>query len=699
MSPRQALAREAEAEKAYDAERSLGLVRAAVVLLNSVVYVAFLDHAGTNEPLAYAIVVAALSYSFVVVAFRPHERWPALTSSYVTTASDSILIVLWLAATGGVDSPFHLLWYLSLAAIFFRYDARATFLAASAYSVAYVGLGFWTGELPAAAVTVALRVGYLFLLAAIGSFVADTAMSHIREKLEMRTLMEEARIAEAKFRGLLEAAPDAIVAVGADGRIALVNSQAERAFGYGRDDLLGQPVEILLPSALAHAHARHREEYQRAPEPRPMGAGRELTARRSDGTEFPVEISLSPLDVASGRLIMAVVRDVTARRQAERELSRLASFPELNPDAVLEVDAAGQLTHLNPAARARFATLHDRPRDHPLLHGLDEARRALAGGERSFQREVDVGGRLFLQSFNAAPGDVLRIYIQDVTERRQAEEERRASVERLRELERLKELDRLKTLFINSAAHELKTPLTPIKLQIHILRRASREWTEDEKRSLNILERNVDRLSQLVTDVLDVTRLQASRLGVEKSSVDLNRLVLEAVESFQEPARQSGVTLESRLTPDLIVEADPKRLTQVLFNLLSNAIKFTPTGGRVTVSTSRDATYARVEVKDDGLGIKPEDLKRLFQPFTQVHDTSRSTHAGTGLGLYISKGIMELHGGTMTAASEGIGKGSIFGFTIPARSVADARPTSVRPPPPPEKRPEDTIAKRARELI
>lgn len=587
-------------ERTQQAERHVGLVRVAIVALNSVVYLTLMDRAGTIPTLAYAIIGLASAYAVYVAFFEPYRRFPVLASSLFTTFSDAALITVWIAATGGLDSPFYVLWYVSLAAVAYRYDARATMIATAAYSACYLGLAVVMSPLEGRLVDLVVRLAYIVFAGALGGFIASESLSQIHARTLMRDRMRAAETAEAKFRGLLEAAPDPIVIVDRRGSIVLVNSQTERVFGYRRDELLGENVDILLPEAARGRHEAHRTSYMQDPHARPMGIGRDLQARRKDGVSFPVEVSLSPMQTEEGTLVTSIIHDIS--------------------------------------------------------------------------------------------------------ERKKAEEERLTSLERLKELERLRELDKFKTTFINTAAHELGTPLTPIKLQLHILKTTGEgEMSDRQRRALQILDRNVERLNHLVQEVLKVARLQAGRLGVSKEHVDINRLVFEAVESFQDPARESGVELELRTTPGLHAEADPKRLTQVIFNLLNNAWKFTPRGGRISIETTRVNEMAVVRVRDTGAGIRPEDLPRLFQPFSQVHDTMQRTASGTGLGLYICKGILDLHGGRIWAESPGPGLGSTFSFAVPVE--APATPVEVAPKPerPPEtesrERTPDTIARRARELI
>jgi protein-histidine pros-kinase len=386
---------------------------------------------------------------------------------------------------------------------------------------------------------------------------------------------------EARFRALLESVPDPVVVLDVEGRIVLANSHTEATFGHRRGELVGAPVDTLLPERL-----RGKVAIRRA---RQTG---EMVGMRKDGTEFPIEVHTAGSTTPEGEEFIATFRDLT--------------------------------------------------------------------------------------------------------ERKRAEEERFTSLERLREVERLKELDAFKTQFINTAAHELNTPLTPIKLQLGMLATAGGELSEKQRRAVAVLNRNFDRLSLLVSDVLEVSRLQARRLGLQHEDVELNRVAAEAVESFQETARHRGLTLEFRPSPEpLRAQADPRRLTQVLFNLLSNAMKFTPRGGKVVVSVERQHGAAMVQVQDTGRGIRPEDLGKLFHPFTQVHDRAEVGPGGTGLGLYISRGLVELHGGRIWAESEGLGRGSTFALSIPFEAPVQ----DVEPPLPEAATPADRLAERVREVV
>jgi signal transduction histidine kinase len=258
------------------------------------------------------------------------------------------------------------------------------------------------------------------------------------------------------------------------------------------------------------------------------------------------------------------------------------------------------------------------------------------------------------------------------------QEARQANAQLSTAHERLKGLDRMKVQFINTAAHELRTPLMPLRTQVHLMQHnpASPPSTVQQK-SLAVMKRNLDRLAVLVEDLLTVARSEAGRIDIQRAPIDLAALMAEADESFRTVARERGVVLDVPKHAAALVQADGRRIAQVLANLLSNALKFTPRAGHVAVELVDTGTDLRVTVTDTGAGIDAADLPRLFSPFVQVHDTAQVTDPGSGLGLYICKQFIDMHGGAIGVDSPGRGKGTTVWFTLPK---ADA-PTEAPAPP------------------
>ncbi|MFO1534411.1 MAG: PAS domain S-box protein [Thermoplasmatota archaeon] len=612
---------------------------------------------------------------------------------------------------------------------------------------------------------------------------------------------------EERFAALLESAPDAMVIVDEAGRIVFVNGQVERLFGYGRDELLGGAVETLIPASARARHAGHRAAFAGSPGQRPMGEGLDLRGRRKDGTEFPVEVSLSPLHTAQGVLVSSAIRDVTERHQAEAalrasnealaEAQRIAHLGSWALDAAAgTVTGSAEMFRLlgmpAPPGPLPFAALQARIDPAHLAPAQEALRRAIAENSRlsldvpvlrdggvpawlHMEGRLDAAGRMVgtaqdvtqalrheadlresLERFTVlADGSPLGIFhttvqgqvdyanprweeiagcdhrdfaairaavhpddrepltkawraavasgtdlvaefryvhrdgkvvecwtraspvrdasgkvtgfvgtVDDVSERRALEA-------RQRELDLIREQARFKTEFLRTAAHELGNPLTPIKIQLRLLRDFVRQAPHaGARRNVEILDRNVERLHLLVRDMLESARLQSGRLRLLPRPMDLSHMVHEVAETFQEAAIEQGIALEVETPPGLPMVADPDRLTQVLYNLLSNAMKFTPAGGRIHVQVQRAGERASVLVQDTGAGFTADQAAGLFQPFGQVHDVVPGK-GGTGLGLYISKGIVEQHGGRLEARSDGPGKGATFLFWVPlATAVA-----------------------------
>lgn len=265
------------------------------------------------------------------------------------------------------------------------------------------------------------------------------------------------------------------------------------------------------------------------------------------------------------------------------------------------------------------------------------------------------------------------LVLHDLSERKQASEARLAMVEQSRELDQLRQLDKFRTGFINMAAHELNTPMTPIKIELHLLERSlAGRLKGREADSLGIVKRNFDRLGRLVNDILDSARIQSQRLKLHRQPLDLTRCISDALDTFREAAAAQGVQLDSKVIFNNAVPGDAGRITQVLLNLLNNALKFTPRGGSIRVETERTAKEAIVRVTDTGIGLEQEQIAKLFQPFTQVHDLAPHKAPGSGLGLYISRSIIELHQGRIWCESPGKGKGTTFGFALPLEGEASS---------------------------
>ena len=259
----------------------------------------------------------------------------------------------------------------------------------------------------------------------------------------------------------------------------------------------------------------------------------------------------------------------------------------------------------------------------------------------------------------------IAVFFRDVTERRRGEEALREANERLREA------DRRKDEFLGMLSHELRNPLAPIRNALWILDHAQPEG-QQARRAKDIASRQVGHLTRIVDDLLDVTRIARGKIELRHEDLDLAALARRAAEDYRPLMQDRGLELAVQVPRDaVVVNGDPTRLTQVLGNLLNNAAKFTPSGGRVTLGVRAESGRAEILVRDTGDGVEPELLRTIFEPFTQGRKTLARSEGGLGLGLALVKGLVALHGGEVTAASDGPGRGTIFIVTLPlARAAA-----------------------------
>jgi signal transduction histidine kinase len=250
----------------------------------------------------------------------------------------------------------------------------------------------------------------------------------------------------------------------------------------------------------------------------------------------------------------------------------------------------------------------------------------------------------------------------DISSRRQAEEEAR-------------EANRLKDEFLATLSHELRTPLNVVAGWVRLLGRTMNTQPNDVRRGLPVLERNVDVLRRLTDDLLGMSDVLAGRISMERRPVLIDVLLSEIAESLAITAQAKQIVITSQLGSRAVVEGDENRLRQVFWNVVSNALKFTPEGGAVSLSTRFDGTHAIVEIVDTRVGIAPSFLPHVFDKFRQEDGTHTREHSGLGLGLAIARQFVELHDGTISAASAGRGRGSSFLVLIPA-----SRPAAVPAP-------------------
>jgi len=502
------------------------------------------------------------------------------------------------------------------------------------------------------------------------------------------------------LRQLLEALPDALTIVDQEGRMVLVNSQTETMFGYRRDELLGRPIELLLPERYRQRHVAQRNGYFTAPHVRPMGRGLELFGRRKDGHEVPVEISLSPLQTPDGLLVVGTIRDVSERRRAEAQLRKMearyrslvegipaVTFMAALDEGVNELYVSPQVEELlgfsqkewleNPVLW--YTQLH--PEDRTRWH--EEFAQTCATGKpfRSIYRFLSRDGRVVWVHGEAKMGHddegrplFLQGVVFDITRLKEAEVELKALNQTLEQRvaartaeaeQRARELARSNGAleqFGYVVAHDLRQPLRTMKSYIQKL--AERYEGKLDAQADDYISRSVnaaDRMRVLIDDLLAFSRVRTQ--GKEPAPMECRAALEAACANLQAAIEETGAAVTADDLPT--VEADPTQLVQLFQNFIANALKFRveQRSPAIHVSAQRRGDFWEIAIADNGIGIERQYLERIFGLGERLHSISR--YPGNGIGLATCEKIVQRHGGRTWAASDGLDRGSTFYFTLP----------------------------------
>lgn len=474
---------------------------------------------------------------------------------------------------------------------------------------------------------------------------------------------------ELTFQLIVESAPNAIVLVNKEGKIAYVNSQTEKLFGYTKTELIGNRVELLIPNRYSKKHPQFRNEFFKTPAVRSMGAGRELFAIRKDKSEFPIEIGLNPLVTVEGTLVLASIIDITERKKAEE---RFRLVVESAPNAMVLVNGLGVITLVNKQTEllfgydrselignklemlipARFRKLHPNHRN-TFFQKLQT--RSMGAGRNLFALRKDgseVQVEIGLNPIDSEEGVLVLASIIDITERKLQE----LTLKKQAELEvRNKELEQ----FAYIASHDLQEPLRTVSNYMQVFEDDyAKDLDENAIKYISSVKKATKRMSTLVKALLDYSRLGRNK---KLQSVDCQKLIKNVIEDLQKSIESSGAIISIGKMPMLM--AYEIEMSQVFQNLITNAIKFKSkeTVPKIAINAKMENNCWLFSISDNGIGIDSKHHSRIFEIFQRLH--SGQEIEGNGIGLANCKKIIELHQGEIWVESE-LGKGASFKFTI-----------------------------------
>jgi PAS domain S-box-containing protein len=379
-----------------------------------------------------------------------------------------------------------------------------------------------------------------------------------------------ASISNESFRQIFQSSVEAIIIVDQEGKILLANPVSEGMFAFEKDSLIGVVVEDLLPGHLHDKHVNHRKGFVAHPEPRPMGMGRDLVARRKDGSEFPVAVSLTYTKIDGEILVMAFISDITERKRSEESV-RKSEEQLLVYASELEKKVQSRTEDLNSTIQA-------------------------------LEKEVSI--------------------------RKRAEDDAKKALDREREL------NELKSKFVTIASHEFRTPLTTILSSASLIKQYSKrnEGDKIDKHVLRI-KSSVNNLTSILNDFLSLGRLEEGKIDVTKKSINVNEFLRE-ISGEITPMLKAGQKLKIGSDCEIErIHSDPHVLKNILFNLISNASKYSDVNKSISIGCSGGNNGISFVISDDGIGIPPEDFKNLFERFFRASNAGNVQGTGLGLNI------------------------------------------------------------------
>ncbi len=478
---------------------------------------------------------------------------------------------------------------------------------------------------------------------------------------------------------LFASAAEGLVVANAGGIIQIINPRVEEMFGYTRDELIGQPVELLMPMEFRKKHVGHRQRYNAHPTKRAMGIGLDLVAERKDGSNFPIEISLNHFQHHGHMMVMALISDVTERKKADQALKQLNL--ELEQMVAERTKDLRESQKLHSIISRNFPNgtinVFDRDLNYIFIEGMemyrigidssrlvgtsylerldpeirdeikDKLLQVFEGENSNF--EIIFKGRTYMINAVALPdenGNIDQILVveQNITALKKAQSDIKESLEKERQL------SELKSRFVSMASHEFRTPLTTVLSSLSLLKKYIERDGDKEKQFKHIsrMRSSVHHLTSILNDFLSIDKLEEGKVEVNLQEIDIAAFLKEITEDV-EGMTKDGQTILCNFTGSGIITSDKGIIRNIMHNLLSNAIKYSPENTTITLTGKLKGEQLELVVKDQGMGIPQSEQQHLFERFFRAKNALNIE--GTGLGLSIIKKYVDLLGGSINLES------------------------------------------------
>ncbi len=490
-----------------------------------------------------------------------------------------------------------------------------------------------------------------------------------------------------KFSQIIEQSPVSIIITDNKGIIQFVNPRFEETSGYNKDELIGNNINILKSGRHSSEHYKNINDTIYKGE---IWKG-ELLNKKKNGELYWEKVIISPIKNDTGEItnFVASKEEITEYKKIQEDFKLKKIAIESSINAIAITNPVGNITYVNPSFMKmwNYSNLDDIINKPIVKFWLMKGKYmdvmdslVTEGGwvgelvaERSDKSTFHVQlSATLLRDENNNITNMLASFV-DVTEQKIAEEALRKTKDKIQEQNiKLKKLDELKSTFLNVTSHELRTPMASIKGYIQmILKQTLGQTTDEQKKALNVVLRNIERLDHLIQDILDISRLESGTMKFITEKTDIYNMINEIRETMQSSASEKNIVIKTDINeniPNIVVDHD--RIKQVIINFINNAIKFSEKDKEIIIRVNQEEENIIFEIQDFGRGIPKEKQKKVFETFYQVDSGMDRKFGGAGLGLAISRGIVIAHGGNIWVESEE-GKGSTFKFTLPKESVED----------------------------